>query len=217
MPDLVGVRLVVGESDCRVCGVGNAFPFPGHYDTCPRCGWVDDADAYARPDEKLGRNERSLNEAIARWPALLASSLLRGPLSTFDIAPRRDAIGGFDFLVDGRPLRELFGDSVSMLKASIGPWPSSGVTETSLRDGTPDTPTGRSSLYVCPFCGGDGYELALTADVRVGDERAIWSMIGREEANLEQREADLDLRKGPAGFAFDTGAYRAAFLHVSGS
>lgn len=215
VPDLVGVPLLVGETDCRVCGLGDAFPFPGHYETCPRCGWVDDPDAYARPHEKSDTNERSLNEAIAHWPAILATSLLRGPLSTFGIAPRHDAIGGFDYLVDGRPLRELFGASVSMLKASIGPWPSSGVTETWLRDGTPDTRSGRSSLYVCPLCGGDGYELALTADVQVRDERTIWSRIGREEGDAEHGELELDLRNGPAGFAFDTRAYRAAFLDVT--
>lgn len=90
----VGVRtapfLVVrcGGTDCPVCGLGDAFTRAEHYDTCARCGWVDDPDANARPDVKSETNESSLNDAILNWPAVLIDSLSKGPLSRFEIVHR---------------------------------------------------------------------------------------------------------------------------------
>lgn len=203
------------DTDCPVCGLGDAFAAAEHYDTCARCGWVDDPGANARRDAKSETNETSLNDAILRWPTVLAESLSKGPLSKFAIVRRDDEIGGYDYLVDGTPLRELFGMSRSDLKSSIGPWPAPGDWFTRLLEGTPETPTGRSRLYVCHLCGGDDYEVALTADVRVGDERVIWSRIGLEQYNDTPEGWDLNVRTGPAGFAFDAHEYRDALLSAS--
>jgi Cysteine-rich CPCC len=204
-----------GDTDCPVCGLGDAFALPEHYDTCLRCGWVDDPDANARPDAKSETNETSLNDAILRWPASLVESLSKGPLSTFGIERRDDEIGGYDYLVDGAPVRALFDTSAWNLKSSIGPWPASGDWFTRLLEGRPETPTGRSRLYVCPLCGGDDYETSLSAEVHAGDERVIWSRIGLEQYNYSPEGWELDVRTGPAGFAFDANEYRDAFASAS--
>ncbi|HEX3462966.1 MAG TPA: CPCC family cysteine-rich protein [Candidatus Elarobacter sp.] len=206
--------LLYGDTDCPVCGLGAAFVQPKHYDVCRRCGWGDDPDAYARPDEQSETNETSLNEAIARWPRVLAESLSTAPLSAFEIAVRDDEIGGYDYIVDGKPVRELYGTGT--LRASIGPWPAPGDWSANLvSGGRSETPTGRTRLYVCHLCGGDDYEPALTAAVRVGDERVIWSRIGLEEYEYSSEGWQVNLRNGPAGFAFDARDYRAAFSRVS--
>lgn len=116
--------------------------------------------------------------------------------------------------MDGTTVRALFDRSRWELKSSIGPWPAPGDWFTPLLEGTPETPTGRSRLYVCHLCGGE-YEPAITAEIRVGDERVIWSRIGLEEYNYTPEGWELDLRTGPAGFAFDAREYRDAFLNAS--
>ncbi len=203
------------DKDCRVCGLGNAFEAAEHYDVCARCGWVDDPDANAQPDQKSDTNEASLFDAIVRWPSVLVDSLSSAPLSRFSISRRDDKIGGYDYLVDGVALRAMFDTSPWSLKASIGPWRAPGNWFTKLLNGMPDTPTGRSRLYVCHLCGGDDYEACLTADVRVGEERVIWSRIGLEQYNYTPEGHELNLRNGPDGFAFDAQAYRRAFLGLS--
>ena len=74
-----------------------------------------------------------------------------------------------------------------------------------------NTPTVRSRLYVCHLCGGDDYEASITADLDVGADRVIWSRIGLETYDYSPEGWSLDLRRGPAGFAFDAQEYRRAF------
>ena len=111
-------------------------------------------------------------------------------------------------IVDGISVRLLFPSGVRDLKASIGPWPTPGDWFATLESGVSDTPTRRTRLYVCHLCGGDDYEACLTADVKVGGECVIWSRIGLETYDYSEEGWSLDLRRGPAGFAFDAEEYR---------
>jgi hypothetical protein len=186
------------ETDCPVCGLGDAFGAAQHYDVCARCAWVDDPAAYAEPERISETNDESLDQAKRSWPARLVLRLGEAPLSSFAIAARNDEIGGYDFLIDGVSVRELFSSGVWNLKAAIG------------RSPTAKTPTGRTRLYVCPLCGGDDYEACTTADLHVGAERVIWSRIGLETYDYSTGGWELDIRGGPAGFAFDAEEYRTA-------
>ena len=126
---------------------------------------------------------------------------------------RDDAIGGYDYLADGVSVRELFPTGVWELKAAIGPWPAQRDCFAPLISGAAETRTARTRLYVCPLCGGDDYEATLTADVHVAAERVIWSRVGLETCEISAEAPDrwhLDLRRGPAGFAFDAREYRRA-------
>lgn len=96
------------------------------------------------------------------------------------------------------------------LKASIRPWPAGGDPRAPLRSGAPQTPTGRWRLYVCPLCGGDDYEAAVTADVHVSESRVTWSRVGLESYSLTADGWELNPRTGPAGFAFDAQQYQRA-------
>jgi hypothetical protein len=198
-----------GEEDCPVCGLGNAFAIARNYEVCARCGWVDDPAAIRHPAEKSDTNDDSLNDARRAWPKTLIARLLDGPLSIFDITVREDEIGGRDYVIDGAVLRDSFRAARS-LKASIGPWPAVGDWSAPLRTGSPQTPTGRTRLYVCPLCGGDDYEISVTADVHVSEDRVIWSRIGRETYNYMPEGWELNLRSGPVGFAFDAREYEQA-------
>ncbi len=195
------------ETDCPVCGLGCAFGAAEHYDVCARCGWVDDPAAYADHRRKCETNDESLSEAKRSWRKRLAFRLADAPLSTFSIMTRDDKIGGYDFVIDGVTLRDLFSSNVWDLKASIGPWPARRDWFAPLESGVPNTPTGRSRLYVCPLCGGDDYEAGITADLHVGAERVIWCRIGLETYDYSPAGWNVDLRRGPAGFAFDADQY----------
>jgi len=196
------------ETDCPVCGLGFAFAVARHYDVCARCAWVDDPAAYADPERKSETNDDSLSEAMRSWPKRLALRLAEAPLSTFAITTRNDEIGGYDYLIDGVSARELFPGGRRGLKASIGPWRARRDWFGPLKSGLANTPTGRSRLYVCHLCGGDDYEASITADLHVGTERVIWFRIGLETYNYESEGWDLDVRRGPAGFAFGAEEYR---------
>ncbi len=197
------------ETDCPVCGLGSAFTFAREYDVCARCGWVDEPDAYADPARRAETNEESLREAQAAWPARLVRRLTEQPRSTLEIVLRDDRIGGYDFVVDGVSLRELF-PAARGLKAAIGPWPADRDWSAALRSGEAETPTGRSRLYVCHLCGGDDYEPAVTASVEVRADTVVWSRIGLESYDDDSGAWQLDLRGRLAGFAFDAAAYRQA-------
>lgn len=199
-----------GGEDCPVCGLGNAFAAVQHYDVCARCGWVDDPAAYLEPDRKSDTNDCSLNEARRIWPAVLVRQLANAPGVTFGVALRDDEIGGYDYIIDGAILRDMFDASPWNLKASIGPWPTARDWRAPLRTASPQTPTGRCRLYVCPLCGGDDYEAALTADVHATQERVIWSRIGLEIYEYTPEGWEVNLRGGPSGFAFDAREYRRA-------
>jgi hypothetical protein len=200
------------DTDCPVCGLGAAFTFARQYDVCARCGWVDDPDAYANPERRAETNEESLRRARATWPQRLVRRLAEQPRSTLEIAMRDDRIGGYDFVVDGVSLRELF-PAARGLRAAIGPWPADRDWSAALRSGEVETPTGRCRLYVCPLCGGDDYEPQVTADVEVRSDAVIWSRIGLESYDYDLEGWELDLRRRPAGFAFDAAAYRRAFAN----
>ena len=205
------------ETDCPVCGLGGAFAIARHYDVCARCAWVDDPAAYADPERKSETNDDSLADATRTWPLRLAARLAESPRSTFAITTRDDDIGGFDYVIDGVSARTLFPGGRQDLRASIGPWPAHGDGFASLRSGVAKTPTGRSRLYVCHLCGGDEYEASITADLHVGTERVIWSRIGLETYSYESEGWDLDVRRGPAGFAFDAAEYRRALCDARSS
>jgi cysteine-rich CPCC protein len=196
------------ETDCPVCGLGDAFGAAQHYDVCARCGWVDDPAAYADSERKSETNDDSLGEAKRSWPKRLALRLAEAPCSTFGVTRRHDEIGGYDYLIDGISVRELFPAGVWDLKASIGPWATPGDWLAPLKSGVPNTPTRRSRLYVCHLCGGDDYEACLSADLKVGAERVIWSRIGLETYGYSPEGWKLDVRRGPAGFAFEAEQYR---------
>lgn len=202
------------ETDCPVCGLGDAFHAALHYDVCARCGWVDDPAAYRDPEQRCETNDDSLNGAKRSWPGQLAQRLAAGPRSTFAIAIRDDEIGGYDYLVDGVSVRDMFPTGRWNLKASIGPWPVPGDWCASLRSGVPDRANGRSRLYVCHLCGSDDDEAELTADVVVGADCVLWTRIGLEEPTFTPDHSiagwTLDLRHGPAGFAFNTEEYLRA-------
>jgi predicted RNA-binding Zn-ribbon protein involved in translation (DUF1610 family) len=53
---------------CPVCGqlTLDEEP-PGTFDICGVCGWEDDAVQFRDPDFRGGANQKSLNEARARW------------------------------------------------------------------------------------------------------------------------------------------------------
>ena len=200
--------LLEDDTDCPVCGLGFAFAAPRHYDVCLRCEWVDDPAAYADAASRCETNDDSLDGAKRSWPERLVRRLADAPLTAFGLAMRDDDIGGFDYLVDGVSVRSVFRRGRD-LKASIGPWPVDAGWLDALLSGEPVTPTGRSRLYVCHLCGGDD-EPALTADLHVGAERVIWSRIGLESRDVDAANPSLDLRRGPAGFAFDAAEYRRA-------
>lgn len=211
IPDRVLSLVREDDTDCPVCGLGNAFAVAQQYDTCARCGWVDDPAGIADPERRSETNDDSLIGSQRSWPARLALLLAEGPRASFGIATRDDAIGGYDYLIDGVPLREMFPSGDWDLKSSIGPWPAPGDWAAPLRSGAAATPTGRTRLYVCHLCGGDEYEPAVTADVHVGAAGVIWARIGLETYVEPPPGWDLDLRRGPAGFAFDGDEYRRAF------
>jgi hypothetical protein len=192
------------ESDlfCPVCGFGSAFATANNYDTCARCGWVDDPDSMAYPDRKSEINTTSLIEARHRWPAEIAAQLAQASVSTLEVIPRNDAIGGYDYVVDGVVFGEMFSGARS-LKA----WHDGTVTLSR-------TPTGRRRLYTCSLCGGDDYERALTTEVHMTADRVVWSRIGTEDYQDEPDGWWLDLRSGPTGFAFDAAEYRRVFANV---
>ena len=196
------------ETDCPVCGLGYAFGAARSYDVCPRCEWVDDPAAYADPERKCETNDDSLSEAKRSWSKRLTLRLAEAPLSTFGITTRDGEIGGYDYLVDGVSLLSLVPGGKMDLKASIGPWPAPGDWCATLRSGVANTPTGRARLYVCHLCGGDDYEPSLTADLHLGAQRVIWSRIGLETYNYTPEGWELDVRRGPPGFAFDAEEYR---------
>lgn len=181
------------ETDCPVCGLGRAFVAAQDYDTCARCGWVDDPVAYADAERRCETNDESLIGARRSWAERLLLRLADAPRSTFGITTRSDKIGGYDYIVGGVSIREFVPGGRMDLKSSIGPWP-----------------TGRSRLYVCRLCGGDDYEPALTADVYVGADHVIWSRIGLETYSEELKGWELDVRRGPAGLVFNAEEYRHA-------
>jgi hypothetical protein len=205
------------ETDCPICGLGCAFGAAQEYDICSRCEWVDEPDAYADPGRKSECNDDSLSGAMLSWPKRLAGRLTDAPTSMFGITTRHDNIGGYDYLVDGVPIRDLFSSRVWDLKASIGPWPAPGDWFAPLISGFPSTPTGRSRLYVCHWCGGDDYEAALTADVHVRADRVIWCRIGLEDYQYGPEGWHLDVRRGPPGFAFDAEEYRRVLIDAQSS
>ncbi len=194
------------DKDCPVCGLGNAFEAAQQYGVCARCGWCDEPDASAYPDAKSETNEESLNGARLSWPERLVARLVAGPLSTLRIARRAADIRSYDFVVDGVPLRETFATSPWDLYASADSWPFRRGWANALLTGASDTPTGRCLLY-----GDDPYDASLTAEVRVGPERVIWSRIGIETFDWTPERWELNARHGPAGFAFDIHEYRNAF------
>jgi hypothetical protein len=199
------------ETDCPVCGLGGAFAAAQHYDVCARCEWVDDPEAYAYPERRCDTNDDSLVGATRSWPERLVLRLAEAPLSTFGLTTRDDTIGGYDYLVDDVSVRASFSGTGWDLKASIGPWPAAGDWVAPLLSGVPETVTGRSRLYVCHLCGGYD-EPSLTADVQAGADRVIWSRIGLEMYDYSPDGWSLDLRRGPAGFAFDAQEYRHVLI-----
>jgi hypothetical protein len=207
--------ILLSDTDCRVCGVGNAFAKAENYDVCPRCGWIDEPRDNAHLDRPSNMNAVSLDEAKRRWPIDLVDCLSRGALSTLRVVARGDRIGGFDFVVDGVSLRAMFGTAGENLKAVR--WPGFSAREPSAgpATGSAETLSGRSRLYVCPQCGGDAHEPALTADVIFTEDRVIWSRIGLERYAYACEGWELDLRGGPAGFAFDRRDYHRAFENAA--
>jgi hypothetical protein len=165
------------------------------------------AFATKHPDEKSETNTDSLNDARRGWPKALVARLETVPLSTFDVPLRDDEIGGYDYIVDGIVLRDMF-RAARGLKASIRPWSPQGDGFAPVGTGLSVTPTGRTRLYVCAVCGGDDYEASLTADLQVSRDRVIWSRIGLESYDDQREGWNLNLRSGPAGFAFDAHEYR---------
>jgi hypothetical protein len=196
------------DKDCPVCGFGNAFAAACVYDVCARCGWVDDPTAYGRPDEVSDTNDNSFNETKRRWPVMLLNRLATAALSSFEVVVRADRTGGYDYVVDGASVRDTFDTSPWDLTASNGPRVLPGNSSALPFSGMTGTPAGRRRLYVCSLCGGDDYEASLTADVHVIEDRVIWSRIGIETYQYELGVWTVNLRRGPAGFAFDARLYR---------
>ena len=176
------------ERDCPVCGLRDAFDAPNRYDVCRYCAWMDDREALDTPERASLVNGRSLAEARARWPAVMLAKLRRVPLSTFDVQQRAE---GIEFVVDGMPLRALYGQANPNREASLA-----------MRTAR----SGRTALYVCALCG-DPDETAVTADVTLLDARVVWSRIGLEAPDADGRGSVLRLFAGPFGFAFDAQAY----------
>jgi ribosomal protein L37AE/L43A len=210
-------------TDCPICGRGHAFEIAQNFDTCARCGWVDDPSAYTEPEHPSATNTSSLVQAKAAWPRLLIERLESAPLSSFSISEVQADQSDFDFIIDGRPARDFFRAGRGK-KTVFESWKNAAHWLGPLIDGSPasplpphspTTPTGRVRLYVCPLCGGNDAEESVTADVSARENRVIWSRVGLETehwANIpEGLMVDgywLDLRNGPAGFAFDTAEYR---------
>jgi hypothetical protein len=196
--DTIAAPLVIEPdvaTNCPVCGFGGAFSEPGLYDTCARCGWVDDPEAYVDPDRASGVNGATLSRAVSAWPERLLERLTSGPRSEFTVTTRTDSIGGYDFVAGGVRLTELFPGAKGM------------VANISLLDGSPQTPTGRHQLYMCHLCG-DPWCGSLTADVRFLADRVVWSRIGLERYDEPAGRWELAARRDPAGFAFELESYR---------
>jgi hypothetical protein len=57
----VGVEMGT-KYNCPCCGKPT-IETPDFYEICPICGWEDDPGQHAHPDDSIGANETSLNEA----------------------------------------------------------------------------------------------------------------------------------------------------------
>lgn len=66
-----------GWLPCPVCGY-HTFEVVGDWDTCPVCGWNSDPMQEAMPDDPVGANSISLNQARAnfeKWGAITQEKL----------------------------------------------------------------------------------------------------------------------------------------------
>lgn len=53
---------MASKHPCPCCG-SNTIETPDFYEICPVCGWEDDPGQHQNPDDDVGANNISLNEA----------------------------------------------------------------------------------------------------------------------------------------------------------
>ena len=139
-------------------------------------------------------------------------------MNKFDLRP--DASGGFDFMVDGRFIREMIfaGEDLSQQPISLL---RRGIFERALQEQLnalrgelpgiffPE----RVWLYFCPQCYDEGCG-GISVKIRVGPEYVLWSDFRFDgEADTEQESdwfEDEDWVKDVGPFTFDRAEYEAA-------
>ena len=115
-----------------------------------------------------------------------------------------------DFLVSGKPLKELLGQNDADLISPFGWGDNKDYNKRLLRifrlQEKPELSTGRIALYVCPECGDIGCG-AITASLQDLGDRIVWKDFGYETDNGELSEAYPEIEP----IAFDRQSYFAAF------
>lgn len=145
----------------------------------------------------------------------------RGTMHKFDL--RCDSTGGFDFLVDGRFLREMVfeGEDMEELEVSLlrrwGFWGfSSRVAQEQIRRLKGELPgqffPQRVWLYFCPVCFDEGCG-GVSVRIQVGADQVVWSGFRHDMPSTEdQMEAfdDDDVITSVGTLLFDRVEYEAA-------
>jgi hypothetical protein len=146
-----------------------------------------------------------VNTLTTRWCYRIGGTEPSPLAGQVERAERRYA----DFLIDGTPLRDMFGIPPSGLIGALGwgaPECEIQVVKQLLLQAEP--PHGRQMLLVCPECGDLGCG-AITAEVSLSDGLFVWSQFGFEN-NYDPNMSEFEKYRSVGPFAFEAGPYEVA-------